>query len=998
MHIILIHSDVEEPELLEQSLNENTFIYNNELLHDNITHLALIYHTQPVIPFFSGSSTQFNFFTQGFIDFIQSLPNLEYIDLLTCRIEDSILINEIQQFETLYNITIRFSMDDTGNDTNWILESHNVNVKYLYFTSKIEEWNYILSPLNFNIGMGYYASSPFTLIYDGDTPTGNIQREVMYTDRYGKPLNVLYDASFNNIRHSNIETIITWGLSTHGANSTNVNKSNIVSILPSLYAYGAIKSDNSVVAWGHAEYGGNLTISITNVKSLYSTYSAFAALHYTGGVTTWGPSTGGGNSSAVQAQLYNISMIFSTSYAFAALRNDGAVITWGDSAFGGTSSNITNVATITSNYGAFTALRRNGTVFSWGSTTYGASSSLTSITNVKSVCSTNQAFAGLHNNGTVTTWGHQTFGGNSSSVQSQLYNITSIYGSRYTFTAIRSDGQFIIWGVDTNVVYNPNNSIAVTLSYQAFASIKSDGTIGLWGSSAHGAVTTSATSARAIFANANSFIVLTTSNSLIPIGSITGTPSINNAISVQSTLDAYSVIRSDGTVLSWGNQTNGGNSSSLSFSNISHLYASYVSFVALKSFDLPVSNIIQTSVPEISNNTAIFTNPPNIPLSDNPREQSRNIATELLNMTNASIVKASSDFFPVSIPRDFVRIVNQPVFNTNTLEMNEALYLITQPTVNIYYNTNDYLTFNYYDTYYDIIKSTDPSQTLTYNVGDTFTFQNVTYVLGSIIAYISVRPINFVLTHLNKTVGMDICGSLLSSSIELSDADCISIMDISLSDALSVFKFQTDASDIDPDNTGNDITYYIDSSVFPYLNIANSSVHISDIEPRIISLSLPDYLTPWGSFGYFERTRSLLKHDYIRYLAHKLFNTYHAADLFSNEGELKNEIFNQGDIVHQSILYDLSSANLLTNADTSSIGYNILKQIGEFNPERFQNIEPSTSPQSIPFYNNDTLIFNVTINPAENQHLLTNTTIIPPRTYRIIFRITDTPNNVTPTD
>ena len=60
------------------------------------------------------------------------------------------------------------------------------------------------------------------------------------------------------------------------------------------YAFAVIKTDGSVVTWGHSAWGGNSTAVASalageiDVTQIYSTYYAFAALRADGSVVTLG--------------------------------------------------------------------------------------------------------------------------------------------------------------------------------------------------------------------------------------------------------------------------------------------------------------------------------------------------------------------------------------------------------------------------------------------------------------------------------------------------------------------------------------------------------------------------------------------------------------------------------------------------------------------------------------------------------------------------------------
>jgi len=101
-------------------------------------------------------------------------------------------------------------------------------------------------------------------------------------------------------------------------------------------AFAVIKTDGSVVTWGHSAYGGDSTAVASalagelDVTQIYSNGGAFAALRADGSVVTWGRSYWGGDSAAVASALageIDVTQIYSTYGAFAALRADGSVVT-----------------------------------------------------------------------------------------------------------------------------------------------------------------------------------------------------------------------------------------------------------------------------------------------------------------------------------------------------------------------------------------------------------------------------------------------------------------------------------------------------------------------------------------------------------------------------------------------------------------------------------------------------------------------------------------------
>lgn len=269
----------------------------------------------------------------------------------------------------------------------------------------------------------------------------------------------------------------------------------------------------------------------------------------------------------------------------------------------------------------------------------------------------------------------------------------------------------------------------------------------------------------------------------------------------------------------------------------------------------------------------------------------------------------------------------------------------------------------------------------------------------------TIKNINFVVDEFNNEVQLTLSATLESELIPLEDADCTAVYVVDVSDMRQVFKFQTDSSDIDADLCGNDITYTISANALPYINFAHART--SDI-PSDVNSKIQSKGSPIAS--NFSNDRSLLKHDYIRYLAKKLFNTHFGVDLFNNEQELKDELVNLGTQVLDNLRTDLTTADGNTNAtDTSSnIGFVLMQQIAHHDPDRLRTdvdygISETNGVQSIPLLANDTIVFNVKVNAAEGQHNLTGLVDpIPSRTYRIVLLLQNSGfaeySNVTPTD
>lgn len=82
----------------------------------------------------------------------------------------------------------------------------------------------------------------------------------------------------------------------------------VVTVYANRDAFAALKSDGSLIAWGHPDLGGDCSSvqeQLKGVQSIVATNTAFAARKCDGSVVTWGHPEAGGDSSAVQANFFS---------------------------------------------------------------------------------------------------------------------------------------------------------------------------------------------------------------------------------------------------------------------------------------------------------------------------------------------------------------------------------------------------------------------------------------------------------------------------------------------------------------------------------------------------------------------------------------------------------------------------------------------------------------------------------------------------------------------
>jgi ribosomal protein L30E len=477
-------------------------------------------------------------------------------------------------------------------------------------------------------------------------------------------------------------SVVTWGTSWAGGNQSVYDYQtnypiysvtnqldgtiDVKQIFSSSEAFAALRVDGSVVTWGNPRNGGDSSSvakqldGTIDVKQIFSSSEAFAALRVDGSVVTWG----GVDSSAVEQKLDGsipVTQIFSNSdNAFTALRVDGSVVTWGDPSFGGDSSSVAkqldgtiDVKQIFSNWGAFAALRVDGSVVTWGDISSGGDSSVYhydysnySQKPIKDYSVTSQLdgtidvtqiffngfeeFSALRMDGSVVTWGNAAFGGDSSGVANQLdgtIDVKQIFSNGWgaAFAALRVDGSVVTWGdissggdssvYHYDIIKNKNvkdysltnqldGSIDVTQIFStgsAFAALRVDGSVVTWGDPSFGGDSSvshydskgnlvkdysvakqldGTIDVKQIFSNNGAFAALRVDGSVVTWGSIEcGGDSSSVAKQLDGTIDvtqifsstpggeggsdAFAALRTDGSIITWGNPGNGGDSSAV---------------------------------------------------------------------------------------------------------------------------------------------------------------------------------------------------------------------------------------------------------------------------------------------------------------------------------------------------------------------------------------------------------------------------------------------------
>lgn len=298
-----------------------------------------------------------------------------------------------------------------------------------------------------------------------------------------------------------------------------------------------------------------------------------------------------------------------------------------------------------------------------------------------------------------------------------------------------------------------------------------------------------------------------------------------------------------------------------------------------------------------------------------------------------------------------------------------------------------------------------------------------------------MTTVNFVLNALNGSSTLAVLATLpndIGNNPVIGLVDATAVYYISTSDVRDVFRYWIDSADLD-DVSNTDIKYYIDSSGSPLLLVLNP------VDAMVDDAASQTSMIPFSD----DPARNFVKHDYLRYLSLKLFNTTRGVDLFNNESALIGDFNTKGasastattSIINKHSTYsvvadannksdtlslvDSTNPNALPTTITWNYVDNNFNTSGNLTrvlfrhmitsqPERFADLS-SNSPMDdygtrpLPFLNGDTISFKFSVDPAVDQQKLTNAeniTAIPTRAYAIkIILVADSSGlNTVPTD
>ena len=247
---------------------------------------------------------------------------------------------------------------------------------------------------------------------------------------------------------------------------------------------------------------------------------------------------------------------------------------------------------------------------------------------------------------------------------------------------------------------------------------------------------------------------------------------------------------------------------------------------------------------------------------------------------------------------------------------------------------------------------------------------------------------NIYLDDLNMTVDA-LLGLIDNSGVQFgvdASAQLTAFTNISAAELKKLLIVTVDSNDVNDIDSATDISFVAPKTS----NLLVLETQCSAFDAAFVSKNLEI-----GAIGGMSPTTA--GEDFARYLSAKLFNTYQAVDLFSNESVIADSV-------------DVTAGELYTKLNTNStnIASKIFNHIiaqdtnnsrlydmsGEWQQGSSTDLTDATLSVnsvvgSVPIQAGDSLIFHVTVNADPNQHDLTGVAPIGPRVYRVVLQLSN---------
>jgi alpha-tubulin suppressor-like RCC1 family protein len=243
-----------------------------------------------------------------------------------------------------------------------------------------------------------------------------------------------------------------------------------------LYHTCAVRSDRTLVCWGHNVWGSRRLPPAASRRSAPA-YVHSCGLRTDGTLACWGnhdirsvpPS---GTFTQVSASLYHS----------CAVRSDGAVTCWGNNTYGQSSPPAGAFAQISTGLYHTCGIRTDGTIGCWGWNLYGQTTPPAGA--FADVTAGSNYTCAVRSNGTATCWGASGYGQNTAPPG----DYAQVSSSAYHTCAVMSDASVTCWGWNAYQQATPPAGGFAQVSASAYhtCGVTIEGSVVCWGSNGFG--------------------------------------------------------------------------------------------------------------------------------------------------------------------------------------------------------------------------------------------------------------------------------------------------------------------------------------------------------------------------------------------------------------------------------------------------------------------------------------------------------------------------------
>lgn len=224
----------------------------------------------------------------------------------------------------------------------------------------------------------------------------------------------------------------------------------------------------------------------------------------------------------------------------------------------------------------------------------------------------------------------------------------------------------------------------------------------------------------------------------------------------------------------------------------------------------------------------------------------------------------------------------------------------------------------------------------------------------------------FVLNGLNQDITSALA-TIEGQAREDFEYDALAECDVAVADAHATFKFQTDSFDL-TNADASDIQYYV-KSAGSYMGLGGSWNPMSGT-----TVSVKIGSETWGRAGTTDSDGHTYANlhpdgDYVRHLAWVLFSTHFGVDLFTNEPELVAALDSEMAGKVQAV-FDSAASMTNATATDANLCRALMRQMIEYNKERFSGLVDSSGEQSLPLLAGDSISFRVVVRAAATQEAI----------------------------